>query len=63
MGINHFSDMTLEEFTELYGKTGFKVRSSKRPMLRDNAPQMSENSTLPEEVDWHKAGKMTQPSD
>ena len=63
--------MTIDEFTELYGVHGLvKKRGSvkSRPVLRDTKADKhddddSDDDDLPEEVDWHKAGKTTVPSD
>lgn len=66
MGINQFSDMSTEEFSQLYGKGGLKrsnegkKKSLLKQKLMDNDEQQVE---LPEFVDWHKEGKMTEPQD
>ena len=62
MGINQFSDMTLEEFSALYGAHGIKAplrepNLSAHPVLRESKVE------VPELVDWHVAGKLSIPSD
>jgi len=61
MGINSFADMTEEEFATHYGRKGV-LKSTRRPQLKQ-AKNSTANTTIPAEVDWHKAGKMTTPSD
>jgi C1A family cysteine protease len=60
-GVNQFSDMTLEEFSQLYGKAALPKREKKSssPRLESNLEEVQ----IPESVDWHKAGKTTVPSD
>ena len=61
MGINGFSDMTEEEFSARYGTKGV-LKSSRRPQLRSSNAILSD-SPIPSDVDWHKSGKMSIPSD
>lgn len=64
MGINQFSDMTLQEFSSMYGVSGLVQKQStkaSRPNLRDAKDQAK--PALPDLVDWHAAGKTTVPSD
>ena len=61
MGINAFSDMTEDEFATRYGSKGV-LKSSRRPQLKSANPILSDAS-IPSDVDWHKSGKMSVPSD
>jgi len=59
--VNQFSDMTVAEFSELYGMAALPARERKasKPSLESSLNEIQ----LPESVDWHKAGKTTVPSD
>ena len=66
MGINQFSDMTLEEFTTNYHVEGLAMptlearqQPFKHPHLEAAKPKPKEG--LPDKVDWREAGKVTKP--
>ena len=62
MGFNAFSDMSQEEFSVHYGRKGL-LKSSRRPILGEALKNTTGNVTTVTNVDWHKSGKMTVPSD
>ena len=45
-----------------YGRQGL-LKSSRRPLLGEAKKSTSGNATIITNVDWHKSGKMTVPSD
>ena len=63
MGINQFSDMTLEEFTAIYGQNKMIIRDKKQETTRPSLESTLNEVQLPENVDWHHSGKTTVPSD
>lgn len=69
MGINQFSDLTIEEFTDLYHKDGLAMPTEEaRKPLRHPSLQAAKKShdkpaSLPDKVDWREAGKVTTPQD
>lgn len=67
MGVNQYTDLTIEEFTELYHKEGLAMptpeqRKNKRIHLRAIAKDNGKNDA-PDFVDWREAGKVTVPQD
>lgn len=64
MGINKFSDLSLEEFEVLYHKNGLaipKVREERKMRLQSALVDSSEPA--PEKADWREAGKLTPSQD
>ena len=62
MGINKFSDLTIEEFSNLYHKNGLAVpmnRSEKKMKLQ--TPMVDDGKEAPESADWRAAGRVSTP--
>ena len=60
MEVNKFTDMTPEEFEKHYLQG---VKPSPKPTKKHFKFQMLVKQDLPEEVDWHLAGKVSEPQD
>jgi hypothetical protein len=65
MGINHFSDMTIEEFTEHYHKEGLAMPTKEARLKHSKAHHLlgskKKSEGVPEKVDWREAGKVSTP--
>ncbi len=64
MGVNQFSDLTVDEFSQIYLKDGLAMPTEEertRQLTSRPSLQASKKAGLPEKVDWREAGKMTTP--
>lgn len=57
MGVNQFTDLTVEEMHSLYSNNGL----SKKPTPKHNRLQQAIMAEIPDSIDWQKEGKMTVP--
>lgn len=65
MGLNQFSDLSLEEFTDQYHKDGLAIPTEETKVVHKphlGATLVIESET-PDNVDWRAAGKVTIPQD
>lgn len=69
MGVNQFSDLSIEEFTDLYHKDGLAMPTEearkplRHPSLQAAKKHNDKPEGLPDKVDWREAGKVTTPQD
>ena len=64
MGINKFSDLTIEEFSNLYHKNGVAVPLNRREKkMKLQTPMIDDDKEAPSSVDWRAAGRVSIPQD
>ena len=64
LGMNHYGDMTSEEFVKIHN--GFLHQEHKKRGFQGGEPyldHMNENIELPKEVDWRTEGLVTEVKD
>jgi C1A family cysteine protease len=65
MKVNHFADLTKQEFTDRYLTKGVKVNSKEPKNATSPHPLLESRHhvVLPESVDWKAKGKVSLPGD